>query len=139
MRLGFFGDPFTWYISQPAKCGPLTSHFSRLPSDDKINAPLRVPTNTRTLLMFHPPTSLMKTRETVCPSRLQNASENVLAWRYGEEAPAQAPVGLPAECFRGDAGRPMVAADHPGHDVAWLPHLQRIPRLLRRNCDEYSS
>src|SRR5580700_9271631 len=29
----------------------MTSHFSRLPSADKMNAPLRVPTNTRTLLM----------------------------------------------------------------------------------------
>src|SRR5579863_1307195 len=39
-----------WYISQPAKCGPLMSHFSRFPSDARTNAPLRVPTNTRTLL-----------------------------------------------------------------------------------------
>src|SRR5260221_9879350 len=31
--------------------GPLTSHFSRLPSADKINAPFFVPTNTRTLLI----------------------------------------------------------------------------------------
>src|SRR5882762_3342914 len=40
-----------WYISQPAKCGPLTSHFSRLPSDVRMNAPLRVPTRTRTPLI----------------------------------------------------------------------------------------
>ena len=33
------------------KCGPLTSQFSRLPSDVRMNAPLRVPTRTRTLLM----------------------------------------------------------------------------------------
>src|SRR6202030_1015483 len=33
------------------KCGPLTSHFSRLPSDVRMNAPLRVPTRTRTPLM----------------------------------------------------------------------------------------
>src|SRR6202166_2954067 len=51
MRLGSAGEPFKWYISQPAKCGPLTSHFSRLPSDVRINAPLRVPTRTRTLLI----------------------------------------------------------------------------------------
>src|SRR6266480_7588918 len=54
MRLGSAGDPLMWYISQPAKCGPLTSHFSRLPSDVRMNAPLRVPTNTRTLLIFSP-------------------------------------------------------------------------------------
>src|SRR6267142_622977 len=51
MRLGSTGDPFKWYISQPAKCGPLTSHFSRLPSDVRMNAPLRVPTRTRTPLI----------------------------------------------------------------------------------------
>src|ERR1700694_1325597 len=51
MRLGSTGEPFKWYISQPAKCGPLTSHFSRLPSDIRMNAPLRVPTRTRTPLI----------------------------------------------------------------------------------------
>src|SRR5271165_4635486 len=54
MRLGSTGDPFRWYISHPAKWGPLTSHFSRLPSDVSMNAPLRVPTRTRTPLMIHP-------------------------------------------------------------------------------------
>src|ERR1700758_47898 len=48
---GSTGDPFRWYISQPAKCGPLTSHFSRLPSDVRMNAPFFVPTSTRTPLM----------------------------------------------------------------------------------------
>src|SRR6266481_7768178 len=52
MRLGSADDPFKWYISQPAKCGPLTSHFSRLPSDVRMNAPLRVPTRTRTPLIL---------------------------------------------------------------------------------------
>src|SRR6267154_841653 len=51
MRLGSADDPLMWYISHPAKCGPLTSHFSRLPSDVKMNAPLRVPTRTRTPLI----------------------------------------------------------------------------------------
>src|ERR1700681_4552345 len=51
MRLGSTGEPFRWYISQPAKCGPLTSQFLRLPSAVRMNAPLRVPTRTRTLLM----------------------------------------------------------------------------------------
>src|ERR1700680_2443184 len=44
-----------WYISQPAKWGPLTSHCSRFPSDVRMNAPLRVPTNTRTLLICYSP------------------------------------------------------------------------------------
>src|SRR6266436_9533131 len=51
MRLGSADDPLMWYISQPAKCGPLTSHFSRFPSDVRMNAPLRVPTRTRTPLI----------------------------------------------------------------------------------------
>src|SRR6267143_62432 len=52
-RLGSTGEPLTWYISQPAKCGPLTSHRSRFPSDVRTNAPLRVPTKTRTPLICH--------------------------------------------------------------------------------------
>src|SRR5437868_3771978 len=51
MRFGSTGDPFTWYISHPAKCGPLTSHLSRLPSAVRINAPFLVPTRTLTLLI----------------------------------------------------------------------------------------
>src|SRR5438270_13825611 len=51
MRLGSTGDPLRWYSSHPANSGPLTSHLSRLPSDVSMNAPLRVPTRTRTLLI----------------------------------------------------------------------------------------
>src|SRR6185369_7903673 len=51
-RFGSTGDPLTWKISQPAKWGPLTSHFSRLPSEVRMKAPLRVPTSTRTLLIL---------------------------------------------------------------------------------------
>src|SRR5580658_620128 len=53
-RFGSAGDPLMWYISQPAKCGPLTSQFSRLPSEVKTNAPLRVPTSNRTVLIATP-------------------------------------------------------------------------------------
>src|SRR5216683_4348269 len=52
-RFGSAGDPLRWYSSQPAKCGPLTSQRSRLPSDVRMNAPLRVPTNTRIPLIAH--------------------------------------------------------------------------------------
>src|ERR1039457_900868 len=51
-RFGSTGDPLMWYSSQPAKCGPLTSQRSRLPSDSRMNAPLRVPTKTLTLLIL---------------------------------------------------------------------------------------
>ena len=44
----FDRGPFRWYISQPAKWGPTTSQFSRLPSELSTKAPLRVPTSTRT-------------------------------------------------------------------------------------------
>src|SRR5579862_7454710 len=57
MRFGSAGDPFRWYISHPAKCGPFTSHCSRLPSAVSRNAPLRVPTSTRTLLIGYSPGS----------------------------------------------------------------------------------
>ena len=49
---GSAGDPLRWYISQPAKCGPLIFQRSRLPSDVRMNAPFRVPTNTLILLML---------------------------------------------------------------------------------------
>src|SRR5215471_15015338 len=51
-RSGSAGDPLKWKISQPAKCGPLTSQSLRLPSDVRMNAPLRVPASTRTLLIY---------------------------------------------------------------------------------------
>src|SRR5712692_4437864 len=50
-RFGSAGEPLRWYISQPAKWGPLTSQRSRFPSAVRTNAPLRVPTSTRTLLI----------------------------------------------------------------------------------------
>src|SRR5215471_7454959 len=49
MRFGSMGEPLRWYSSQPAKCGPVTFHFWRLPSDSKMNAPFLVPTKTRTV------------------------------------------------------------------------------------------
>src|SRR5229473_2259810 len=51
IRFGSAGEPLRWYISQPAKWGPVTSQFWRLPSDVRTNAPLRVPTSTLTLLI----------------------------------------------------------------------------------------
>src|ERR1039458_264041 len=51
-RFGSTGDPLMWYSSQPAKCGPLTSQLSRLPSDSRMNAPLRVPAKTLTFLIL---------------------------------------------------------------------------------------
>src|SRR5438445_1621774 len=52
-RFGSAGEPLRWYISQPAKWGPLTSHCLRFPSDVRTNAPLRVPTSTRTRLITY--------------------------------------------------------------------------------------
>src|SRR4051812_20429224 len=48
MRSGFRDEPLTWYISQPGKCGAETSQCLRASSDVRTNAPLRVPTRTRT-------------------------------------------------------------------------------------------
>src|SRR5262249_28564467 len=53
-RFGSTGEPLRWYISQPAKWGPSTSQRSRLPSAVSTNAPLRVPTSTRTPLILTP-------------------------------------------------------------------------------------
>src|SRR3954469_19960210 len=54
MRLGSAGEPLRGYISQPPPNGPSTFQSLRLPSAVRTNAPLRVPTRTRTPLMSHP-------------------------------------------------------------------------------------
>src|SRR4030095_15477455 len=54
MRFGSAAKAFMWKISQPPKCGPLTSQRSRLPSAVRMKAPLRVPTSTRTPLIDSP-------------------------------------------------------------------------------------
>src|SRR6266702_2843634 len=99
MRLGSADDPLMWYISQPAKCGPLTSHFSRLPSDVSMNAPLRVPTSTRTLLIYSPFQSQFLLHQFFFPSfsmddRLHgrhavtfSAPLRIKAWEKGNRVP----------------------------------------------------
>src|SRR3954452_3365021 len=54
IRLGSAGDPLRWYISQPPHSGPSTFQSLRLPSAVRTNAPLRVPTSTRTPLIGRP-------------------------------------------------------------------------------------
>src|SRR4029077_20886637 len=76
-RFGSAGDPLRWYISQPAKCGPLTSQRSRLPSDVRMNAPLRVPTNTRTPLISHSSSLVIKLSE--ASRRLVTTRRSVVA------------------------------------------------------------
>ena len=61
----------------------------------------------------------------------------MLLWKCAEEAPSQAPVGMSIECFGGDVGRSLVAVDHPRHDGARIADLQGIPRIRRRNRDQY--
>src|SRR3954470_19873421 len=51
MRFGSAGDPFRWSIPQPPQSGPSTFQSLRLPSAVRTNAPLRVPTSTRTPLI----------------------------------------------------------------------------------------
>src|SRR5438105_10489362 len=56
----------------------------------------------------------------------------MLTWKSAKgKAKCRAPVRLPAECFGGDAGRPVVSADHPGLDAVGPPNLQGIPGFLR--------
>src|SRR5271165_1602348 len=66
---------------------------------------------------------------------LQNASDIMLTWKGAKEEKNQHPTAfrVPFECLRGNIGRSLVAADYPGHDVAWIPILQRVPGILRAN------
>src|SRR5260370_34130096 len=77
-RFGSAGDPLRWYSSQPAKCGPLTSQRSRLPSDVRMNAPLRVPTNTRIPLIGHSSSSVVKLCRSVASPRLCTTRRSVV-------------------------------------------------------------
>src|SRR2546421_4333814 len=62
----------------------------------------------------------------------------MLLWNYAkEEAESQVALGVSAECFRRDIGRPLVFADYPRHDAAGIPELQGIPGVLRKNRDEH--
>src|SRR6266849_719836 len=62
----------------------------------------------------------------------------MLLWKYAEEeGQSQAAVGVSAECFGGNLGRPLVVADYSRHDAAGIPELQGIPGILRRNRDEH--
>src|SRR5579862_570448 len=88
MRFGSAGDPFRWYISQPAKCGPLTPHFSRLPSDVSMNAPFLVPTSTRTPLMR----SLLLKKSMVLLSMSWRSTALQLARRFPQ--PHHSPIGV---------------------------------------------
>src|SRR5258708_37937229 len=60
MQWGLAGEPWGLYVSQPAKWGPLSPLFSRLPSDVRTKAPLRVPANTRTRLIYHSFSSVVR-------------------------------------------------------------------------------
>src|SRR3954471_21632749 len=68
MRLGSAGEPFRWYISHPPHSGPSIFQSLRLPSAVRTNAPLRVPTSTRTplihVLLGRPQRTTSRRRET---------------------------------------------------------------------------
>src|SRR5512146_334767 len=97
-----------WYISHPAKWGPLISHFSRLPSEVGTNAPLRVPTNNRTPLIDVP---LLPTL-------------NRAFWKL---------LSRNTEC----RGTPLLAAHHPGDAESVDQHTKAASPecLLNRHHD----
>src|ERR1700688_858592 len=54
-----------------------------------------------------------------------------------QESESAAALGMSAECFGGNVGGSLVAADSAGHDVAGIPELWGISGIVRRDCDEY--
>jgi len=56
--------------------------------------------------------------------------------KYGE-APGYVAVGMSAERFGGDAGRPLVIANHPRHDAAGGPELQGISGMRGGNGNQH--
>src|ERR1700674_2454016 len=112
-RFGSAGDPLRWYISQPAKWGPLTSHRSRLPSDVRMNAPLRVPTNTRTPLICRSLSSVIKLCKSVASVCLCTTRRSVVT----------------------RAGTSLLAVNHPGYAESIHNHAEahRPEGLLQRH------
>jgi hypothetical protein len=47
-----------------------------------------------------------------------------------EQGKSKAAIGVSTECFGGDAGRPLVAVDHSGHDAVRSADLQNISEVL---------
>jgi hypothetical protein len=47
-------------------------------------------------------------------------------------------VGVSPERVGRDTGRPLVLADHSGHDAARVSHLQGIFGILRADRDKYT-
>ena len=61
----------------------------------------------------------------------------LLKYAKGEVQCAPA-VGVSAECFGRDIGRPLVVADYPGHDAAGISDLQGVAGFLGENRDEHT-
>src|ERR1043166_4283739 len=98
-RLGLAGEPLTWYISQPAKCGPLTFHRSRFPSADRMNAPFRVPTSTRTPLIPYSFRSVATVVAGSLPERATRSGSEAI----GGDRGGQFPPGGGSRCARSSA------------------------------------
>src|SRR5579864_4921560 len=54
-----------------------------------------------------------------------------------QESESAAALGMPTECFGGNVGGSLVAADPARHDVAGIPELWGIPGVVRRDRNEY--
>src|SRR4051812_17328200 len=104
MRFGSAGEPFRWYISQPPKNGPSTFQSLRAPSALSTNAPLRVPTRTRTPLMLWPP-------EVVPPgpqgAKSRSTAPSICACprRYDDRTTGNSSFGVDRGEIRGDPGQ----------------------------------
>src|SRR6266581_1060393 len=120
-RSGSAGDPLRWYISQPPKWGPLTSQRSRLPSDVRTNAPLRVPTSNRTRLIRFLPLGA----ESLTP-RIPGESRAPRRPRRGRATPIRSPLSSTSpESSRALRARvePLAREHHAGlrHLLVELP------------------
>src|ERR1700686_1299870 len=57
--------------------------------------------------------------------------------RANREGESAAALGMSSECFGGNGGGSLVAADPARHDVAGISELRRVSEVVRRDCDEY--
>src|ERR1041384_4232003 len=115
IRFGSAGDPFMWYTSQPVKWGPLMSHFDRLPSAVMMNAPLRVPTSTRTLLILR---SFSRTLSLGLPRSTERT----------DRSPRRQPDGANGRRVLGPRAGQLGVAAKPARSVPSLRPSRRSPR-----------
>src|SRR5215469_17276568 len=110
------------------------SHCSRLPSEVSTNAPLRVPTSTRTPLIYTPVHGLAK------PPRMATASLSHPADCHGLELLPTLSLSYDGPTAKDSSVLPQIALPQPPEVAGYRYDERRIAdwTLLARKCGRFS-